>query len=739
MLKLENVGKIYSTGNNLSVGIRKVNLEFKLGEFVAITGESGSGKSTLLNILSGIDSFEEGEMFLNGEATSGFSKEELEDYRNKYVGFIFQNYNIIDSYTVYENVEAALLFSYVDEAKRKEKVLELLERVGLKKKIHSKASKLSGGEKQRVVIARALAKSPLIIAADEPTGNLDSKTSKEIIDLLFELSKDVLVLIVTHDYNEVKEYATRVIRMFDGEVKEDRKLKDVDDVSNIDISEVEPKKIKLKDAFHLSRVDIFSSPKRLFFYLSIIFLMSLFVFSGIAIYRVYSTQNESTTYSPYINTSPSRMIIYKKDKSMISDDDINEIKNMNHVDYIVKEDTYLDTSIYIRIEDVRINNSNNDGSYKLTNYFGTLKPNYIDNINSKYRLYGSLPSSDNEVVITASEENFVYDYSFKNDGKENGFNALIGKNISISNEFYEDSIYKVVGVIDMDTIPLGEGDLIYFTYQEFKNRSKLSFYRYLSIITYNDNEEDNYYRNNYIALKPSDELQDNEYYSTYSVYKKNIKISTIYEDLYVFDNAEFKNITVEDSYPFFVSTNVYNAIMEKLDDCFQISIFTDNVGYMSLLRNRLKNDGYRVIIPSKDGTISIGGLDKVLNAIIATIIGIFLMVTFFIVYVILLHSMKSRNEDIEILRTIGAKEKEIANMFSLEFLFIGIMSYILVIAFYLVLRIVSYGDFLEFLKTIKVMDFIIVLVLVLLMNYLLARRFSKKLFKKTIKSSLDER
>ena len=139
----------------------------------------------------------------------------------------------------------------------------------------------------------------------------------------------------------------------------------------------------------------------------------------------------------------------------------------------------------------------------------------------------------------------------------------------------------------MDTIPLGEGDLIYFTYQEFKNRSKLSFYRYLSIITYNDNEEDNYYKNDYIALKPSDELQDNEYYSTYSVYKKNIKISTIYEDLYVFDNAEFKKITVEDSYPFFVSTNVYNAIMEKLDDCFQISIFIDNVGYMELFIQRL--------------------------------------------------------------------------------------------------------------------------------------------------------
>ena len=122
MLKLENVGKIYSTGDNLSVGIRRVNIEFNIGEFVAITGESGSGKSTLLNILSGIDSYEEGEMYVSGEETSYFTPEDLEEYRNKYVGFIFQNYNIIDSYTVLENVEAALLALPLSKEERRKKV-----------------------------------------------------------------------------------------------------------------------------------------------------------------------------------------------------------------------------------------------------------------------------------------------------------------------------------------------------------------------------------------------------------------------------------------------------------------------------------------------------------------------------------------------------------------------------------------------------------------------------------------
>lgn len=220
LLTLKNVGKIYASANSVAVGIRGVNLSFDKGEFVAVTGKSGSGKSTLLNVISGMDSYEEGEMYINGDTTSHYLQSDWEEYRQKYISFIFQDYNIIESFTVLQNVELALM--HIEDGKeRRAKALELLRRVGLGDRLKQKGSKLSGGQKQRTVIARALAKDSPIILADEPTGNLDSKTSEEIIELLREVSKDKLLIVVTHNFEQVQKYATRHIRIFDGAVEYD--------------------------------------------------------------------------------------------------------------------------------------------------------------------------------------------------------------------------------------------------------------------------------------------------------------------------------------------------------------------------------------------------------------------------------------------------------------------------------------------------------------------------------------
>ncbi len=223
LLELKDIGKIYVSDNTVAVGIRGVNLTFDRGEFVAITGQSGSGKSTLLNVISGMDSYEEGELFVEGEQTSHYTQADWEKYREKYISFIFQEYNIIDSFTVLENVELSLMhISNVKE--RRERALELIRRVGLEDHIRHKGSHLSGGQKQRTVIARALAKDSPIILADEPTGNLDSETSKEIVALLKEVSKDKLLIVVTHNFEEVEAYATREIRIYDHAVASDREL-----------------------------------------------------------------------------------------------------------------------------------------------------------------------------------------------------------------------------------------------------------------------------------------------------------------------------------------------------------------------------------------------------------------------------------------------------------------------------------------------------------------------------------
>ena len=203
-LRLANIGKIYVSDGNVAVGIRGVNLSFEKGEFVAITGSSGSGKSTLLNVLSGMDTYEEGELFIEEQPTSHYLQPDWEEYREKYISFIFQDYNIIDSFTVLQNVELALM-TIPDPAKRRKRAIELIERVGLSKHMKHKGSQLSGGQKQRTVIARALAKDSPIILADEPTGNLDSETSKEIIELLREISRDKLLIMVTHSFDQASQ------------------------------------------------------------------------------------------------------------------------------------------------------------------------------------------------------------------------------------------------------------------------------------------------------------------------------------------------------------------------------------------------------------------------------------------------------------------------------------------------------------------------------------------------------
>lgn len=220
LLTLKGIGKIYVSEGNVAVGIRGVNLSFDRGEFVAVTGKSGSGKSTLLSVISGMDTYEEGDLLIEGRSTAHYTQPDWEEYRQKYISFIFQDYNIIESFTVLQNVELALMH-ITDRRQRRARALELIRRVGLSGHLRQKGSKLSGGQKQRTVIARALAKDSPIILADEPTGNLDSATGKEIIELLREVSKEKLVIVVTHNFEQVEYCATRHIRIFDGAVESD--------------------------------------------------------------------------------------------------------------------------------------------------------------------------------------------------------------------------------------------------------------------------------------------------------------------------------------------------------------------------------------------------------------------------------------------------------------------------------------------------------------------------------------
>ncbi len=221
MLKLKNIKKDYKTGDFVQHALKNISVSFRKNEFVAILGPSGSGKTTLLNIIGGLDRYDSGDLIIDGKSTKSFKDKDWDAYRNHAVGFIFQSYNLISHISVLENVEMGMTLSGISAAERKRKALELLEKVGLKDHAHKKPNQLSGGQMQRVAIARALANDPKIILADEPTGALDSKTSTQIMELIKEIAKDKLVIMVTHNAELAKDYASRIVSMKDGVILDD--------------------------------------------------------------------------------------------------------------------------------------------------------------------------------------------------------------------------------------------------------------------------------------------------------------------------------------------------------------------------------------------------------------------------------------------------------------------------------------------------------------------------------------
>ncbi len=218
MLCLKNIVKNYYAGNEVVRALRGVSINFRKNEFVSVLGQSGCGKTTLLNIVGGLDKYTEGDLIINGVSTKDYTDRDWDSYRNNSIGFVFQSYNLIPHQTVYENVELALTLSGVSQDERKARVIDALNKVGLSDQIKKRPNQLSGGQMQRVAIARAIVNNPEIILADEPTGALDSETSLQIMDILKEISKEKLVVMVTHNPELAKEYSTRIINLKDGEV-----------------------------------------------------------------------------------------------------------------------------------------------------------------------------------------------------------------------------------------------------------------------------------------------------------------------------------------------------------------------------------------------------------------------------------------------------------------------------------------------------------------------------------------
>ena len=246
MLELNDIKKDYVSGSTTVSALKGINLRFRDCEFVSILGQSGCGKTTMLNIIGGLDKYTSGDLKINGVSTKNYKDRDWDFYRNNSIGFVFQSYNLIPHQTVLSNVELALTLSGVSKAERKKRAIEALEKVGLGEQIHKKPNQMSGGQMQRVAIARALVNNPDILLADEPTGALDTETSIQIMELLKEISKDRLIIMVTHNPELAKDYSTRIVRLLDGVITDDSDPYSLEDME-ADIRAKEAAKVKISE------------------------------------------------------------------------------------------------------------------------------------------------------------------------------------------------------------------------------------------------------------------------------------------------------------------------------------------------------------------------------------------------------------------------------------------------------------------------------------------------------------
>ena len=253
MLEVKGISKTYKTGDLKQVALDDVSLCFRDNEFVSILGPSGSGKTTLLNIIGGLDRYDSGDLIINNISTKKYKNKDWDSYRNHTVGFVFQSYNLIPHQTILSNVELALTISGISRKERKKRALKALEQVGLKEQAHKKPNQMSGGQMQRVAVARALVNNPDILLADEPTGALDSDTSLQVMDLLKKIAKDRLVIMVTHNPELAENYSTRIVKLKDGQIISDSNPYEIEKTTKVKKYEnLGKSSMSLQTAFGLS-------------------------------------------------------------------------------------------------------------------------------------------------------------------------------------------------------------------------------------------------------------------------------------------------------------------------------------------------------------------------------------------------------------------------------------------------------------------------------------------------------
>lgn len=730
MLKLENVSKIYYTNGIVATGISKVNLELNIGEFVVITGESGSGKSTLLNVISGIDSYEEGEMYINGKETSHYTEKDFEEYRKKYIANIFQSFNLINSYTVYQNVELVLLLNGYKRRQIKKKVLDIIDKVGLTKFKNTKVSKLSGGQKQRVAIARAIVKDTPIIVADEPTGNLDTKSAYEIIELLKNVAKDKLVVIVTHNIEQVEKYATRIIKMHDGRMIQNTEIKNINEDSKI--TQASGKNITIPNQYRLGIRNTFN------IFSKFILLFIVFTFMSVAFLAEYSafklvehSTEESSGYSANLrDISKERILINKQNREPFTEDDYSKIKQLSNIDYIVEDDISLDTEFILRNDTL--------------NTYGYIKD--INNFKGNLDI-GRMPENDDEIILKANKDDYTITQML---------DETLNSEFLLQKSYREGDTIKTVKIVG---IQYNENNTIYDRTFYVSNEVKKVVRSYVHN-QYSDMKtllNDKYVQYNIETsenVEPGTAIVNDDLkyqFKNNKIINQNINISVsniYYEDnidltiTKTFTKSNLKKLTGYTDYSYYqnaiiINPDDYNSLYDK--PSYQSSVYVKDASIIDQTMSELENLGLK---PKKatDFKVEYENESQIVK-IFKVVITIFvIIVVFFISYLIISIILKSRNIYYTTLRMLGATSKSTRKILNIELFINSTLSYLMVLTFgYLVKQDIIKIEFIaNLIKYITLNECILMYLILFVVTQLIARKFAKKIFKSSAMNRYNE-
>lgn len=711
MLQLEHLYKSYHVGDNVTHALDDVSISFRDQEFVAILGPSGSGKTTLLNVIGGLDRYDKGDMIINGKSTKNFTETDWDAYRNNTVGFIFQNYNLISHLSIVANVELGMTLSGVPAKKRHEKAIRALTEVGLKDHIDKKPNQLSGGQMQRVAIARAIANDPDILLCDEPTGALDTETSVQIMELIKKLSKNRLVIMVTHNPELAEQYATRIVRFQDGKI-----LSDSDPYTPHDIKDtfkLKRTKMSYWNAIKLSFTNIMTKKARttLTAFASSIGIISIAVVlalsngfqkqinttmsKALAKYPVSITQTATDMMSVETrkesdkNVKNRGYVTAQKDQNQqathtnkITQKYIDYIKKINpnyanNISYQRATNLNLLSQVNGKIQRVQFSNVDQSASQSISamrsqamssmGIGSSVFPTTLDKskgnfLKQNYQLLsGAWPTKDTDLVLVTDNKNTVNINSLKNlgfdveDGNKIKFDKLIGKQFSVvsNNNYYQE-------------LPTGMFVPRKTSQNMYNSGTKLR----LSAVIRPKNEDSMALLSTGIAY--SDKLTQNVIdQNENSVIVKAQKAS----DRNVLTGQSMNNSQKEQMLQTLGATSVPTGIMiypNNFDSKDKVLDYLDKWN-----KGKSKKDQIIYTDMSSAFTTMTGGLLNGITTVLVAFAAISLITSMIMIGILTYTSVLERTKEIGVLKALGARKRDITRVFDAETFILGVFAGVL--------------------------------------------------------------